>query len=130
MTRRGNHAWRLRREAEAIRLALPVPPSVNGLTSNVSKWKRVKSPAYTAWLHVAGTELELQQPGKVPGRYALTITVQRGATKADLGNLEKAISDLLKTHGVIRDDSDAERITLMWGHAPEGALVELEQVEA
>ncbi|WP_298967700.1 hypothetical protein [uncultured Methylobacterium sp.] len=35
-------------------------------------------------------------------------------SRADLGNLEKAVSDLLQRHGVIGNDRDAEAIHLRW----------------
>jgi crossover junction endodeoxyribonuclease RusA len=50
--------------------------------------------------------------------------------KRDLGNLEKAVSDILVKMGVIQDDSFIQKITLQWGKAPMGCRVELAEASA
>ncbi|RCL00927.1 MAG: hypothetical protein JSC189_001020 [Candidatus Tokpelaia sp. JSC189] len=39
----------------------------------------------------------------------------------DIGNYEKAISDLLVSHGVVRDDSDCCSLMMKWHDAMDGA---------
>jgi crossover junction endodeoxyribonuclease RusA len=96
-----------------VRLELPFPPSVNGLTANASKG-RVKTPAYRAWFALASTCIKDRHRVGF-GPYSLSICLRRpDKRRRDLGNLEKAISDLLVAHGVVRDDSLSERISLQW----------------
>lgn len=83
---------------------LPLPPSVNNLFVNAGKRGRVISKPYKAWRDVAGWQLARQRPGAIKGRYALEIYIQSDA-RADIGNLEKACSDLLVAHRVIEDDA-------------------------
>jgi hypothetical protein len=82
-----------------------------------------KAVAYKAWLIEAGYQINRQTPPKITGRYALTIQVSR-ACQIDLGNAEKACSDLLQQHEIIENDRLAEKITSSWIEAdklPPGA---------
>ncbi|WP_188408759.1 RusA family crossover junction endodeoxyribonuclease [Agaricicola taiwanensis] len=106
-----------------ITVDLPFPPSVNNLFRNAQKG-RVKTERYAEWANVAGWMLKSQKPGRVEGKFALALVVQRKDNrKRDIGNLLKAVEDLLVEHGVIQDDSLAERIHIAWGEAPEGCRV-------
>jgi crossover junction endodeoxyribonuclease RusA len=97
-----------------VSIRLPYPTSTNRL------WRRTatgisRSPAYATWFRAAGNELNAQHPGRVHGPYALTVSLGRpDRRKRDLDNIVKSISDLLKTNGVVDDDSQAVRITLQW----------------
>jgi crossover junction endodeoxyribonuclease RusA len=91
-------------------LDLPAPPSVNSLFSNVKGRGRIKTRAYKAWLEEAGWSLKSQRPVKVSGPYELKI--QMPPTRGDLGNYEKAISDLLVAHHVVDDDKHCRKITI------------------
>ncbi len=108
-----------------VDLDLPEPPSTNELFANTSHERRaaamasgrklpgrVKTVAYKTWLNAAGWMLTSQRPGRIEGRYTLEVWAARSGK--DLGNLEKALSDLLVEHGVIADDSLSTRITLEW----------------
>lgn len=98
-----------------IVLDLPFPVSVNALYCNKAGKGRVKSQRYREWSNVAGWELKSQRPGKVTGRYALTILLeQKDGRRRDIGNLEKCVSDLLVEHGVVEDDALAASIFLAW----------------
>lgn len=98
-----------------IRIELPFPPSVNGLYYN-GKRGRYRAPQYKAWFALASLSIKDSHRQNV-GPYALAIALKRpDKRRRDLGNLEKAISDLLVEHGVIKDDSLCERITLQWDH--------------
>lgn len=98
-----------------IRIELPFPPSVNNLYANAGR-KRIMTPRYKAWFSLASTAIKGSHRQGV-GPYALAIALKRpDKRRRDLGNLEKAISDLLVEHGVVKDDSLCERITLQWDH--------------
>jgi Holliday junction resolvase RusA-like endonuclease len=111
----------VRKPVQAVTLTLPIPPSVNALWTPRKRGIR-SSDAYKAWKDAAGWELVRQKPGCVRGPYELWLTACRAETKADLGNLEKALSDLLQAHSVIENDRLSERIDIQWG-APAGIAV-------
>lgn len=108
-----------------ITLTLPFPPSVNNLFISAGR-KRVRSPRYRAWAEEAGALIVVQQSiyrnaGKsiaTHGPVTLHYEFQEGQDrrKRDIGNLEKPVTDLLVTHGVIRaDDNTVVRgIDLRW----------------
>lgn len=93
-----------------VSIDLPRPPSVNNLFRNVPGKGRVKTSDYRSWLQQAGWLIKAQRPGKVEGEYKLLVLI--GPTKADIGNLEKALSDLLQAHGVIENDRLSQGILL------------------
>lgn len=96
---------------------LPFPPSVNGLFIN-TRHGRARSSKYDQWVQEAGWELKRQRPSKFKGPVVLFYNLQevRDKRKRDLGNLEKAVTDLLVTHQVIEaDDSTIVReIHMCW----------------
>lgn len=114
-----------------IRLALPYPPTVNNLYRNGAKG-RFKTSGYKAWeakcrghadilRHVeektpGGVRMSFSDPiPTIAGPYTITYTAQRpDRRRRDIGNLEKACSDMLQALGVIRDDCDCERMTIQW----------------
>jgi Holliday junction resolvase RusA-like endonuclease len=103
-----------RSSCQFVALNLPPPVSVNDLWKPVKRGAHasmVRSPQYLSWLTEAGYMLNSQRPGMVEGPYALTIKVT-GASKIDLGNVEKSVSDLLQAHGVIENDKFAQKITI------------------
>lgn len=101
---------------EALRL--PYPPSVNKLFVNrkaKGKRGRMIAPVYAAWREEAGYAVNRDAKGCVRGPYALHIAATRpDARQRDLGNIEKPISDLLQSMGVIEDDCLAQKISLAW----------------
>jgi len=103
-----------RQEARAaVRLELPFPPSTNNLFANAGK-RRIKTAAYSAWLDLASIGIKDSHRLNL-GPYSLHICLRRpDKRRRDLGNLEKAVSDLLVANGVIQDDSLSQRITLQW----------------
>lgn len=83
---------------------LPVPPSVNALYANVPGG-RVLTQQYRDWLEAAGWELKLQKTKPMAGAVGLTLLIAMPERKRDLGNMEKAVSDLLVKHGIMADDN-------------------------
>ena len=120
-----------RREAERIELFIPAPPSSNSLFDN-RMGGRAKTEAYDGWLKEAGYRLAEQKPARIAGAYELEIYIPRSLIRrgSDLGNREKAVSDLLVKMRVISDDSLAQRITLAWWPVGEEARVDLTRVSA
>jgi Holliday junction resolvase RusA-like endonuclease len=109
-----------------IEIRLPYPVSANDLWSLTRTGMR-KSDAYKAWLTEAGWEAKAQRPGKIIGPYKLSIhAVRPDAKRRDLGNLEKAVSDLLQSLQIIENDCLAEMITMRWVTSGEGITVILE----
>lgn len=57
----------------------------------------------------------VQKPGRVEGNYRLVIgAVKPDKRKRDLGNLIKAIEDMLQMCAVIEDDSLSRSIYMTW----------------
>ena len=101
----------------AIRLSLPFPPTVNNLYANRgARGGRYKTAAYKAWEQLAGVAIkDGHRQGIVI--YSLAVALRRPDRRArDLGNYEKALSDLLVSHGVVADDSGCERLSMQWDH--------------
>lgn len=93
-----------------IQFSLPYPPSANNLFPG--KARRFPSKAYKAWRAAAGP---MVPAGHIDGPYTLRICLERPDRRArDLGNLEKAISDLLKEEGLIADDRFMNRLEMWW----------------
>ena len=101
-----------------VSFQLPFPPSVNSLWFN-TKNGRARSASYDQWRQDAGWELKRQHPLKLKGPVSLNYVFQNAKDnrKRDLGNLEKALSDLLVEHQIIEADDHTivRRISLAWG---------------
>jgi crossover junction endodeoxyribonuclease RusA len=111
-----------------INLTLPYPPSANRLWRS-SRGRVHKSTEYTNWLNHAGYVARAQRPGKICGPYRIWISaVAPDKRRRDLGNLEKPISDLLQSLGIIDDDSNARAINLQWVDAGEPITITVEAI--
>lgn len=110
---------------------LPFPPSSNNLFVN-GKRGRFRSPRYDSWITHAGGEIMRQRPSKFSGPVNLSYEFQEGRDnrRRDLGNLEKATTDLLVAHRIIEadDGSIVRKINLAWSAEVEGVRVTIEQV--
>lgn len=108
----------------SVSLDLPFPPSVNGLYAG--KERRYKSPAYKTWQSKA-VQCLTDAP-MVDGPVSVVYTFTRpDKRKRDLGNLEKAVSDILVKMSVIEDDSFIADMRLKWGETDKGCRVEIER---
>jgi len=99
-----------------IVITLPFPPSTNNLFLNGSKG-RIRSPKYRAWSTEAGWEIARQRPPKAAGKVVLFYEFgEPDGRRRDVGNLEKAATDLLVEHGIIEadDNSVVREIRLKW----------------
>ena len=106
----------------------PFPPSTNNLFINVTKG-RIPSARYADWRQAAGWSLKAQRPKSIKGPVILRYQFQEGQDKRkrDIGNLEKAPTDLLVDHGVIEADDNTivRAITMSWSKHINGARVEI-----
>lgn len=113
-----------RQAADLVQLELPYPVSTNALWMRSSTTgKTIKTPRYSKWFRAAGTELAIQHPGCVHGRYSLEVLIERKLGRRDIDNVIKSLSDLLVANQVVDDDSLAQRITLEWSDTIRGAWV-------
>jgi len=99
-----------------IKIVLPFPPSVNRLWRATKGGKVYRSPQYVAWRKLAMWQLVGQVKGKkVTSAYKLTIlAVRPDKRRRDLGNLEKAVSDILVSQNIIEDDCLCEWMEIKW----------------
>ena len=99
-----------------IKIVLSFPPSVNRLWRATKGGKVYRSPQYVAWRKLAMWQLVGQVKGKkVTNAYKLTIlAVRPDKRKRDLGNLEKAVSDILVSQNIIEDDCLCEWMEIRW----------------
>jgi crossover junction endodeoxyribonuclease RusA len=109
-----------------IDLNIPFPPSANALWRS-NRGRVHKSRKYVDWLLAAGLKVRSQKPGKIEGQYKISIqAVRPDKRRRDLDNALKPVSDLLKSLGVIEDDSLCEMITARWVTYGEGIYVRIE----
>lgn len=119
--------------SENVSFELPLPPSTNQLFANEPGKGRVKTSLYRAWIASAASHLMLQRVKPVASPVAITITldgkVHRGR---DLGNVEKAVTDLLVSQGIIAGDNlmHVRRILLEYAPGPlePVAVVEVQRI--
>lgn len=96
-----------------IRIELPYPPTTNNLFKNAGK-SRVKTLGYKTWLQLASYSIKDSHRQNI-GPYHISIALKRpDMRRRDIGNLEKAVSDLMVANGVIKDDSLCERLVMTW----------------
>lgn len=99
-----------------VRLYLPWPPSVNNLYINAGR-KRVRSPGYRKWQDEAGWRLKAARPPVFDGAVEVTLELcPPDNRRADADNRNKAVLDLLVTHGVIKGDDRryVKSVTARW----------------
>jgi Holliday junction resolvase RusA-like endonuclease len=112
-------------------IILPMPPSVNSLWANSKRGGRFRTQKYDSWIMEAGVEINRQRPPKFVGPVVLKYEFQEPrARKFDLGNREKAATDLLVSHGIIQaDDNTIVRgIDLRWNPEVEGVRVTISSI--
>jgi Holliday junction resolvase RusA-like endonuclease len=104
---------RFTQPVNAVRLELPLPPSVNSAWTNVVGVGRVRSTGYRRWHKQAMDELMLQKPGRVSGKFCIVVKLGRIKRRADCDNRLKGILDLL-SNVVTDDDAMCERASIGW----------------
>lgn len=99
-----------------LRFELPLrPPPLSACYVNARVPGRVKSRRYKAWISL--TMLRIPRPEHP---FACPVAVdylfhRPDNRQRDVANLEKAISDILVTAGIIKDDSLIWDMRLRWG---------------
>ena len=113
-----------------IKITLPeLPPPLSACFTNPrGRRGRVKTSRYRNWEQLCLPHCSMAGVrGKVQVRYQFKRPDKR---IRDLGNLEKATSDLLVKAGVIDDDSDIDSLWLFWAVKPNAEPVEITIEEA
>lgn len=99
-----------------IMFSLPFPPSSNNLFPGTLR--RHPSKRYDAWRKLARP---MVPAGRIDGPYVMRISVDRPDNRPrDLGNLEKAIGDLIVDAGLVIDDRFLDRLEMWWTKRPVG----------
>lgn len=99
-----------------MQIDLPaLPPPLSACFNNAKGPGRLKSKRYRAWIEHCSWALNNIRDHLVAGPVNVTYLIQRpDKRKRDLGNLEKALSDLLVSMGIIQDDSLIVDLRLAW----------------
>ena len=111
-----------------ITVKLPkLPPPLSACYTNVRGRGRVKTKRYREWINLCSPCLYGHKfiTGKVCVEYSFFRPDKR---KRDLGNLEKALSDLL-TGKLIEDDSMIEDLRLSWAKQDCAVLIKIKGFE-
>lgn len=98
-------------------LTLPsLPPPLSACFKNVRRNGRAATPRYTAWVSEAMHAVRSQKVAPISGDVVAVYQFRRpDLRRRDLGNLEKAVSDLLVKAGLIEDDSLIIDLRMIWG---------------
>lgn len=115
-----------------MEIRLPFPPSVNEMYVNrrqKGQRGRKRSAEYEAWIEEAGWQLNAQRVGTFKSRALVIIDIDE-SRQGDCGNREKAVTDLLVAHRVLRGDQKkyVKRVSIGW-EPIEGCRVKLLGVE-
>lgn len=114
-----------------IRIVLPFPPSVNRLWKTKKDGGMYRSKEYADWRKHTLWAIAAQIKGqKIKGEYALeVVAVKPDKRRRDIGNLEKAISDILQAAGVIEDDCLCQDLRLRWAKTGPECLIIVRQYD-
>ena len=104
---------------------LPTPPSANNLFVNVPGVGRVKGKKYVAWISAAKQWLMTQKRPQDPITYRVNLDIQvpRPKVRADISNRIKPVEDMLMRGGILKDDSQVQRVTASWFDGPDCKVV-------
>ena len=93
------------------------PPTMNNLYLNVYRKGRVIAPAYRVWMGRCPPEIGVHRSElPITERFAIQYYIMRpDRRKRDIANLEKALTDSLVKHQIIKDDSLMEELHMQWG---------------
>lgn len=109
--------------ADPLIINLPFPPSVNDMFATNKKAKkgakkghgRYRTDEYKAWIEEAGYKLNNQHPPFFEPWCEIRIDLD-DRRQGDCGNREKAVTDLLVKHHVIKGDQKkyVKRVSIGW----------------
>lgn len=113
-----------------IVIQLPFPVSVNAMFAD-GKTRRHKSQRYAEWILEAGYALNRQKPKPIKGPIKILYEFQEGRDnrRRDAFNLEKGVTDLLVSHGVIEADHDLilRHGSVTWNRDVDGVRITIEK---
>lgn len=98
-------------------LHLPFPPPLSACFTNAPKRGRVPTKRYKDWQEEALWQIKAQKVKPVAGRVTVYVrVVSPDKRNRDLGNLDKALADVLVRAGIIEDDGRKclRKITYEW----------------
>lgn len=114
-----------------MELTMDLPPSVNSLWRIGSNRKLYRSPDYQVWRKAVMWQLSVQAKfNQVDVPYKLTIrAVRPDKRKRDLDNIIKALSDILESSGIIKNDSLAQHIDIAWVEEGPPCWIEIQTMD-
>ena len=103
--------------SEILLTNISVPPALNNLFFNIPGGGRAKTQGYKAWRRAAGFEVLAQRQPALKGPVEVAITIEDGASKADIDGLLKGPIDLLVEMRLIDGDGPTvlRRVTAAYG---------------
>ena len=109
----------------ACRFTITRPPSTNALYANVPGKGRVKTKRYREWIELAGWEIKLACPGRLPYfGHGLRDMLIEGVSGIDTDNV-KAVPDLLKRLHIIPDDKLIDMLRIKRGGGGDHIVVSI-----
>jgi Holliday junction resolvase RusA-like endonuclease len=110
-----------------------LPPPLSACFNNAKDSGRVKTKRYKDWIELASTETrrQLMLMFTLPITAPIAVTyslVKPDNRKRDLGNLEKGLSDILVSTGIIEDDSLIEDLRLKWVESEHPVTIEIQEI--
>lgn len=113
-----------------IQAYVDFPPSVNRLWRIGPNKKMYRSAEYTKWRQTAMWQVAQQAKFHcIDTEYKLTIRAAKpDKRKRDLDNLIKALSDVLESAGVIKNDSLAQQIDIAWSDEHSPCFIQIETI--
>ena len=96
------------------------PPTNNQLHRNVYNKGRVITGQYRAWKDNYPPMLAVRPKQPITAPFSLVYYIKKHGDRRrrDLANYEKALTDSLVNHGVIKDDSQMIRLQMEWSIIP------------
>ena len=121
--------------SSAHHLWLPMPPSVNNLFTQgmvKGRMRRFPTKKYRAWRKEAVLRIRVARLPRFTGPVAIKLTITPpDARPRDIDNYSKGVLDALVEAGVLKDDSQVQKLLAAWDHAGEvGAVIEIAEVGA
>jgi len=107
-----------------------LPPPLYACFTNVRRNGRAKTARYKAWIKLAAAELGGSScvSGGCPDIAVTYSLVKPDKRRRDLGNLEKGLSDILVSTGVIEDDSQIVDLRLVWVESECPVTIEIREM--
>jgi crossover junction endodeoxyribonuclease RusA len=101
---------------------------------NAKRVGRAKTARYKNWIAITTPQLKKQIQWRRPDFFHEKIIVIYSLKRPDkrirdLGNLEKALSDILVSTGIIEDDSNIEDLRLHWADQEHAVIINIREFD-